>query len=138
MSTAANKKAFAFASQKKPAKPVAPQVIGSFVIGDDTFEIKAVKDAATLYLVADMSEEDGSKSIAALVNYVHDSLTEESGALFRKVALGRGDYPGLEASDVTEVFEYILEVQSEVPTGQPSASSARRRTTGSASGAKQA
>lgn len=132
--SAVSKKVFAFASQKATKAP-SENIIGSFDIGDQSFDIVETVDSSLAYLVVDMNDGDASQKISAVLGFTKRALTEDSANRFKVLALGK---PGLKLEEIVQVFEYILEViSSGVPSSPPSVSSARRRTTTSVSRAKQ-
>lgn len=127
-----NNKVFGAASKKAAGKE---KVVATFDVGDEHFEIKEANDTRMAYLIHDMSEGDGAKTISSALNYVGNAVVGDDAHDRLKKAVFAA---GLELEEVMEIFQYVLEAQSdETPTGPASASSARRPRTSTASQAKQ-
>lgn len=119
-------KAFEFAS----VKTAEVKAHGEFQINGETYYVRALKDSHLAYLVHKAKSSAPDRVIAAVLDFMEKAMLDESASRFEDLVLGD---PGLEMTEVVEVFQHVLTLVTATPTGPPKRSSARRRTTGSAS-----
>lgn len=120
-------KAFLFAS-KVASKD---EVVGSFDIDGESFDIRALPDAQVAYLVYKSKSGANDDTLSAVLDFLEKALTPESIKRFEKRALRVPG--GLTMVQIVEVFRYVLEVVGTFPTGSASSSSSVPRKTGTAS-----
>ncbi len=123
-------KRFEFAGKRSTKANIS----GTFEIGDDSFEVVHQKGTRIAFLIADVNKAgDPMGTIVSVLNFMEVAMTPESSKLFRSVALGEGDYPGLELEEVVEVFRHVLSLAALDPTGASKGSSPRSKPAGRSS-----
>lgn len=120
-------KAFTFAAKRAAGE----KVIDTFDIDGESYDIRALKNSSVALLVHRVRSGRPEVVLSSCLDFAEKALTPESAKRFADRCLDPVE--GLELEQITEVFEYILGIVSAGPTGQPSASSAPRRKTGTAS-----
>lgn len=113
-------KVFAFSTKKNVV-----QIVGSFEIGDESFDVRALKDAHIVYLMAEINDvSDGMKIVAKVLDFTAKALTKESALRFRALVLD--PEAGLEISEIMEVFNHIVTVVAAGPTVEKPKTAPRR------------
>ncbi len=133
-------KAFEFAAKRaEEAKdrkvPDGPVLAGYFTIDGQKFEVQALHDTNIAWLVAKVNdEEETTKAVAAVIDFMDTAMTPESAKRFAKMALAPKP-KGMKIDEVMEVFQHVLTLVAagEDPTGSSNGSSRPRRTTGGSS-----
>lgn len=97
------------------------QIVGSFMLRGEQYDIRALQDTATAVLIRKMRNSKGDVALAAVLDFTEVALTPDSAKRFAALCL---DNPktALKWAQINEVFRYVLGVVAANPIGSASAS----------------